>query len=179
MPRPSPPAIGTAPRRARLSLLPTLFDRLQDDEPSRSSESPTAYAHTVDSLRQSVRRDLAFLLNAVNPAGSIDPVTHPDAARSCLNFGIRPLVGRPLDHADWKTIEELIRDAIERFEPRLDKATLAITPLYARRSALQPPASDHLLRFEIRADIRTRPYPLEFLVQSAIDLETCRLGAFA
>lgn len=164
-------------RRGRPPLLPTLFDRLQDDNPSQSSEPPSAYAHSPETLRRSIRRDLAFLLNTLNASDLIDATTHPHAVTSCLNFGIPPLAGRPVDAAGWADIENLIRNAIGQFEPRFDPASLQVKPL-PRRPPSAGRGDGHLLHFEIRVDIRARPYPLEFLVQSAIDLETSRLGDF-
>lgn len=171
-------SIGTPPRRGRQSLLPSLFDRLQDDNPSQPSEPPSAYAHTADTLHQSIRRDLSFLLNTLDASGLIDPATHPHAARSCLNYGVPPLAGQHVQEGQWEQVEILIRDAVERFEPRLDKESITVTPLPSRaQSAGQ--GGGHLLRFEIRAEISAKPYPLAFLVQSAVDLETSRLGEFA
>jgi len=169
-------SIGTPPRKTRLSLLPTLFDRLQDDDPTQTSEPPSTYTHTPETLRESIRRDLSFLFSSLDASGLVNPDTHPHAAWSCLNFGMAPLAGvAQLRSGDWEKVENMIRLALQRFEPRLDPLTLAVAPLPAgQRSGGQ--GGGHLLRFEIRAQINTRPYPLDFQVQSAIDLETRRLG---
>ena len=171
-------SIGTPPRRGRQPLLPTLFDRLQDDNPFQPSAPPSAYAHTADTLRQSIRRDLSFLLNTLNADGLIDPATHPHAASSCLNFGIPPLAGQHVQEGQWQHVEILIREVVKRFEPRLDEGSLTVTPLPSREQSTGQ-GGGHLLRFEIRAQINAKPYPLAFLVQSAVDLETSRLGEFA
>jgi len=171
-------SIGIPSRRGRQSLLPTLFDRLQDDTPSQPSEPPSSYAHSADTLRHSIRRDLSFLLNTLNAAGLINPVTHPHAASSCLNFGIPPLAGQHVQEGQWKHVEILIREAVKRFEPRLDERSITVTPLPSHGQS-KGQCGGHLLRFEIRAQINAKPYPLSFLVQSAVDLETSRLGEFA
>jgi len=159
-------------KRTASPLLPTLFDRLCDDRPAERSELPAAYVLTPDGLRENVRRDLAFLLNTVSHDDSLDAVAHPLAAASVLNFGVPPLIAGPLDMGQWRRIETIVRAAIARFESRIDLQTVEVLPLAEDRGA----PGGFMPRIQIKGRIRSQPYPLEFTVQSAVDLASGRLG---
>ena len=152
-------------------LLPTLFDRLCDDAPRQTSEFPAAYTLTPDGLREILRRDLGFLLNTTHIAQTVDFTAFSVAASSGLNFGVPPLVGGPLDVSRPDRVENFIRDAIRRFEPRLDPETIRVDFLTPDPKANR----GHAPLFELRAHIRAQPYPVEFTVQSAVDFESGRI----
>ncbi|WP_253278229.1 type VI secretion system baseplate subunit TssE [Variovorax paradoxus] len=153
-------------------LLPTLFDRLRDEAPSRESELPAEYAVTPAQMRNIVQRDLAYLLNTTNAEDLIDRARHADAASSTINFGVPPLAGSYLSERKWADIERIIRRAIQDFEPRLMPETVTVVPLMKEGGAA---GEYNVLMFEIRALIHLSPYPLAFTVQSAVDLETNRM----
>jgi len=73
------------------------------------------------------------------------------------------------DH-NWMRMEAAIRTAIVRFEPRLVPESLMITPLGANEGS-----RFNVLTFELRGLVNLSPYPLEFRVQSALDLETSKV----
>ncbi|MFJ2990679.1 type VI secretion system baseplate subunit TssE [Collimonas sp. NPDC087041] len=161
-----------APRHPNAHLLPTLFDRLRDDEPLRSSEAPGEYTVTRTQMRQIIQRDLAFLLNTVNMEDLLDRDRHAEAAASTINYGVPPLAGSYLSEHKWADIEQRLRRAIFDFEPRLMQETLQIVPLMKEGAERQY----NVLLFEIRGAIRMDPYPMTFMVQSSVDLETNRMS---
>jgi type VI secretion system protein ImpF len=168
-----PDGTGMArPRRTNLRLLPTLLDRLRDDAPHRQTEAPAEYAVTRAQMRAIVQRDLAFLLNTTNIDEHIDRERYPEAAASTLNFGMPPLAGAFIASRRWAEIEQVIRRVIADFEPRLVPDRLVIAPT-RDETAL---ARANVVSFEVRGLIRMDPYPLEFLVQSALDLETSQVN---
>ena len=168
------PRAADAPRtRVHAHLLPTLFDRLRDEAPSRTSELPSDYTVTPAQMRDIVQRDLAFLLNTTNAEDLIDRERHAEAAASTLNFGVPPLAGSYLSQRKWVDIERIIRRAVQDYEPRLIPETVSVVPLMKEDGAAE---EYHVLLFEIRGQIHLRPYPLEFMVQSAVDLETNRMS---
>ena len=65
----------------------------------------------------------------------------------------------------------MIRKAIRIFEPRLLPQTLVVRPLIKEHTA----AHYNVLTFEISGHILMQPYPLEFIVQSSVDLESNRI----
>jgi type VI secretion system protein ImpF len=151
--------------------MPTLLDRLRDDAPQRLAETPEEYAVTRKQMRDIVQRDLAYLLNTTSIEDQLDRERHPQAAASTVNFGVPPLAGTFLVSRQWNDIERMIRQAITDFEPRLIPDFLVVAPRQAADAA------DHrnVLAFEVRGLIRMDPYPLEFMVQSSLDLETSEI----
>ncbi len=125
-------------------------------------------------LKEIIRRDLSFLLNTISHEGDIDARRYPQAAASVLNYGLPPLAGSFMYEHKWDDISEAIRRAIIRFEPRLNAATLRVTPLLDKTRQ----GSYNTLQFEIRGQILTQPYPTEFLVRSALDMELSRITFF-
>lgn len=168
-----PRTANAQPLRVNAHLLPTLFDRLRDEAPSRTSEQPSDYTVTPAQMRDILQRDLAFLLNTTNAEDLIDRKRHAQAASSTVNFGVPPLAGSYLSERKWADIERIIRRAVLDYEPRLMPQTLSVVPLMKEEGAAQ---GCNVLLFEIRALIDLRPYPLEFTVQSAVDLETNRMS---
>ncbi|MBO9647900.1 MAG: type VI secretion system baseplate subunit TssE [Variovorax sp.] len=158
--------------RANAQLLPTLFDRLRDDAPSRASESPSEYTAAPNQMRDIVQRDLALLLNTTNAEDLIDRARYPEAAASTVNFGVPPLAGSYLAERKWEEIERIIRRAIEDYEPRLLPESVMVLPLMKEGAHEQY----NVLLFEIRAMVNLKPYPLELTVQSSVDLETNRMS---
>jgi type VI secretion system protein ImpF len=163
---------GTAPRRAETFLMPTLLDRLRDDAPHRRHEAPGEYAVTRTQMRDIVQRDLAYLLNTTNIEEQIDLVRYPHVAASTVNYGVPPLAGKFMATRQWTDIETIIKRAIRDFEPRLVPDSLSVLPLPDKDGEVRYNA----LAFEVRGLISMAPYPMEFLVQSSLDLETSQLN---
>lgn len=158
-------------QRGERHYMPTLFDRLFDDAPSEKSEAPEAYTSNRSQMRQIIQRDLAYLLNTTNQSDLIDATKFPHAATSTINYGVPPLAGGYLSEKKWADIELMIRKAIHDFEPRLEPHSLVVTPVLKE----QANAHYNVLTFEISGFIQMQPYPVEFTVQSAVDLETNRI----
>ncbi|GJH18798.1 type VI secretion system baseplate subunit TssE [Caballeronia novacaledonica] len=159
------------PRRADARIMPTLLDRLRDDEPRSTSESPDAFAVSRKQMRSIIQRDLTYLLNTTNIEDRIDSERYPQAAESTVNFGVPPLTGESLASLQWPNIEQALRRVIERFEPRLRSDSLTIRVLDAEKGVTHR----NVLSFEVRGEIQMDPYPLEFMVQSSLDLETSQI----
>jgi type VI secretion system protein ImpF len=157
-----------APLRPYAHLMPTLFDRLRDDNPRRQTEQAGEISVSSKELLQIIQRDLSYLLNTVNASGMFKDGNFPEAGASTLNYGIAPLAGGYLLEKRWRHIEQMIRKAILAFEPRLIPESLNVVSLFKN----DPTHYYNTLQFEIRGLARTDPHPIEFLVQSSVDLET-------
>lgn len=160
----------SGPRQPQTHFLPTLFDRLCDNEPSQSSEVVKAYALDRQQLRQIILRDLMDLLNTTNIDDQIKHIKHEHARRSSINYGVAPLAGTHILEKHWISVEKIIRQAIVNFEPRLSPATLSIRPIIKKDGQLY-----NVLSFEISGIVHIQPYPMDFTVQSNVDLETNRI----
>lgn len=161
----------TTPRRASTYLMPTLLDRLRDDAPQRQTEAPGEYAVTRMQMRKIIQRDLAFLLNATSMDDLIDRERYPQVAASTINFGVLPLAGSFATTHKWNEVQLIIKRAIHAFEPRLIPESVNVVALTDSRDDAQY----NVLAFEIHGMIQMDPYPLEFMVQSSLDLETGQL----
>jgi type VI secretion system protein ImpF len=160
------PALG--PLRPYAHLMPTLFDRLRDDNPRRHTELAEEISVSSKELLQIIQRDLSYLLNTINAGDLFKNDFFPEAGASTLNYGIPPLAGSHLLEKKWRYIEQVIHDAIITFEPRLIPDSLSVVSLFKG----DPAHRFNTLQFEIRGLVRADPHPIEFLVQSSLDLET-------
>jgi type VI secretion system protein ImpF len=151
---------------AKNRLQPALLDRLLDDEPERRVESDGARVMSKNALRQAVLRDLAYLLNAVQPLRAAERL-HPGVEGSVLNFGLPPLSGQLASKLDVGDLERSIRDAILRFEPRILPDTLRVTG----REASSVLDTHNVVEFEIAGHLWAQPVPLEMLLRTQLDLE--------
>ncbi len=147
-------------------LQPSLLDRLTDLEPEAEAESQSSRVIDIRRLRDIIRRDLGWLLNANNQDTVIDAELYPNVINSVLNFGVRDVSG------DFSTSKraELMRDAIKKavaqFEPRIKQGTLDVS-IHTKEEA-----SETLIEFDIHADMWAQPVPLELFLRSQIDLVT-------
>lgn len=157
-----------APRQAHATLLPTLFERLKDDAPLQHSEAPMDFMITAAKMRELIRDSLSELFNTINLGQSFNTVRYSEAAASVINYGIPPIAGGYLSQVRWVDIERMVRKAVLTFEPRIIPETLCILP----PPETQEKFTANTLRFTIQAMIHMDPHPLEFALQSNLDLET-------
>lgn len=173
-------AAATAP------ALPLLLQRLSaPHEPGQSGRADNLPGMTStgvpapDSARQmrhSVLANLDSLLNCTHYAAGQDLTPWPQVAGSVLNFGLPALAGKLLSDLVWHDLEQALRLAISRFEPRIDGDSLHIT-------GLATPAcdADQRLSFDIRGQLHYPGDALPFLFRSKLDLasghvELCDAG---
>ncbi|MCC8395697.1 type VI secretion system baseplate subunit TssE [Paraburkholderia sp. MMS20-SJTR3] len=153
--------------RHRQAYLPSLIDRLLDDAPQRRTEHPNAYAPDAERMHRIIQRDLSLLFNTTSLDDEFDTTRYRAVADSVVNYGIAALCGSYLTNRNWETVEASVRAAIVRFEPRLIADALRIRPVHSEN-----PIRYNQLAIEISGLMHWSPYPLEFRVQSAFDIET-------
>ena len=151
-------------------LQPSLLDRLTDDEPEQSQESRDQRVLSIRRLRESVRRDLAWLFNTTNLSVVQDMSPFPEVENSVLNYGIPELSGLAIASLPTVELERRIRQAILTYEPRILPHTLDIHIITDRQSMTQ-----QALAFEITGDLWAQPIPEQLYLKTEIDLE---LGDF-
>jgi type VI secretion system protein ImpF len=148
-------------------LTPVLLDRLTDHAPHEQREADGAFMLTRALLRESVLRDLRWLLNTTNLEASVDLAPHAGVRESVINFGTGALAGLRMSEIEWSDIERTIREAIQTFETRIVADTLQVKCVENDDSLLH----HNLLVLEIRGQIWAVPYPFEFVFRSEVDLE--------
>ena len=148
-------------------LQPSLLDRLTDDEPDQLQESREKRVLSMSRLRDYVLRDLAWLFNADAPLESDDDMErYPFAARSVINFGIPPLAGLTIRILDLNMLENLLRQSVIDFEPRI----LGI--VCASGQSDRCTVSHNALTFEIEGELWGQPLPQQLYLKTEIDLES-------
>jgi type VI secretion system protein ImpF len=155
---------------ARDRLQPSLLDRLTDLEPHARQESRERRVISARALRDSVQRDIGWLLNASGLAADADTdaANLPHVATSVLNYGLPDLAGRDVAALTAGTLERVIRDALWAFEPRLARESVRVTALDDGKSGAK---TGHVIRFEIEADLWSQPYPERLCLRTELDLE--------
>jgi type VI secretion system protein ImpF len=146
---------------------PSLLDRLCDDEPGELREAPHKRSASVQELRESVVRDLGWLLNSVRLGATQDLAAYPYVARSVLNFGLPDLTGRTLSSIDLPELQAELRQAIVHFEPRLLPSSVAV-----RVENTAAESGHNSLQFTIEAQLLAHPLPLALWLRTEIDLES-------
>lgn len=147
-------------------LQPSLLDRLTDDEPGNLKEAAERRVLTLNQLKASVLRDLAWLFNTTSLFDH-GPAARMPAGNSVLNYGLPALAGHTASSVDVHAIEALLTETIATFEPRIIRSSLRV------RAQLLPGEMDHnALSFEIEGDLWAEPAPLRLLLTTNLDLET-------
>ena len=107
-------------------LQPSLLDRLADDEPYKETESREKRVLSFQKLKQSVLRDLQWLMNSGCLETVQDLSRYPQVKQSVLNFGIPDLTGTTSSNVDSAALERMLRQRIIDFEPRILPRSLKI-----------------------------------------------------
>lgn len=104
-----------------------LFDRLVDRSPKLRHEVRPARTLDRQGLRESVRRELERLLNTRCPFPAHRLADRP---RSVIDYGLPELTGFSANRVeDRDRLAELIRRAVEAFEPRLAGVRVRLEPV--------------------------------------------------
>ncbi len=151
----------------RERLQPSLLDRLTDDEPEKLTEQESRRVLSAEKLRESVRRDLAWLFNTTCLDAVQDLSDFPEVEHSTLNYGLPDLAGCTVSSIRVQNIERGLRRTILEYEPRLVRSSirvaLTVNPNQMNQKALS---------FTIEAELWSQPVPLRLLLRTDLDLET-------
>ena len=148
-------------------LQPSLLDRLTDDEPHQKKESREKRVLSMSKLRQSVVRDISWLLNARSLDTVVDLSSYPEVANSVLNYGIKDLSGASVSGSNIALIERDLKQAIKNFEPRILPQSLNIQVI-----ASDNKMNNQAMQFDIEADLWAQPLPLHLYLHSEMDTLT-------
>ncbi|MGF6721226.1 type VI secretion system protein ImpF [Paraburkholderia sp. GAS41] len=152
---------------SRDRLQPSLLDRLTDFEPEAQQESRERRVLSMRALRQSVQRDLAWLLNA-NGLASVQALSgYPYVATSVLNYGIPDITGKTASGVDPAQLERLIRDVIRTFEPRILRDSVQVSAIQVEETT----GRHNTVSFLIEGDLWAQPYPERLYFRTELDLE--------
>ena len=107
-------------------LIPSLLDRLLDDEPEAMQELPRSRSQRLADLKVSVRRDLEYLLNTRVCLREI-PEDCEEVKTSVLNFGIPDFSGVAMgSQKQQEILRARVEEVIRRFETRFKKVQVEL-----------------------------------------------------
>ncbi len=152
------------------NLQPSLLDRLTDNRPDKQHESRDERTLNFRRLKQSVVRDLEWLLNTGSLSPADDLSDYPAVRHSVLNYGVSGIVGSHVSGVNPELLVKMLRQAVIDFEPRILPATLSI---HIIKSDNGNPMNN--LAFEIDGQLWAHPLPEHLHVRTTMDLE---LGTF-
>jgi type VI secretion system protein ImpF len=104
-----------------------LFDRLVDRDPSLRAEVRPMRTLDRRGLRESVRRELEQLLNTRCPVPAHHLAGRP---RTVIDYGIPDFsTFSARSFADRQRLADILRQAVETYEPRLGRVRVTIEPV--------------------------------------------------
>ena len=146
-------------------FLPCLLERWSHHA---SADTGARRINNWADVRRDVVRNLEWLLNTEQPSAlaSVSPL--PTAVQtSVLCYGIPAYSGKVQSAFKVEDLAWAIRERIIAFAPRIEAATLSVTALDS-----QGGGQFNRMRFTIHGFLRADPLPIEFQVQSEIDMES-------
>lgn len=144
-------------------VTPSLLDRLLDYEPRLSQEPPKSRSTSLHELKQSIRRDLEWLLNTRCHIEMLDDRLE-EAPLSVAFYGLPDFTGVSVKNPnEQRRMTAAIERAIQTFEPRLLDLKVVLEPFNN---------VDRQLRFRIEASIDTEPAPEPIVFDSVLQAGT-------
>lgn len=155
-------------------LVPSLLDRLTDNDPQGKVESREYRLLSIPQLRNSVLRDLGWLFNAIRLDTNGNLEAYPEIKRSVLNYGLPAMSGHCVSGTDMRELERELRQAILNFEPRLIADSVSIKV----QTDLNKLNHHNVVSFKIGAQLWAQPAPIELTLQTDLDLESgqCKIA---
>ena len=150
--------------RSDQPLVPSVLDRLLDDDPGASAEPARNRSQMLRELKLAVRRDIESLLNA-RRRNVVIPPGLPELANSLLTYGIPDFSGTgPATDDQRDAFCRMLETVIRQGEPRLLRVSVEL--------AGDPNETDRTLRFRIDALLRADPSPEPVIFDSTLEPAT-------
>ena len=145
------------------SIRPSLLDRLIDEEPGNRGEAPDRRAQSLKELKDSVRRDLEWLLNSRRPPAE-PALSAKELWGSVYCYGLPDTTGMAMSSAeDRGRMARMVTTAVAAFEPRLLNVTVNMEPAAA---------GNRILHFQIEALPRMEPAPARVFFETKLELSS-------
>ncbi len=142
-------------------LVPSVLDRLLDDEPGNRRETSKSRNQVLRELKQSVSRDLENLLNTRWRCTRWPPDLE-DVEESLANYGIPDFAGVNMGSAESREqLRRTVEQVIRKFEPRFKRVQVTL-----RGNADE---TDRTLRLRIDALLYAEPAPEPVVFDSQLE----------
>ncbi len=150
-----------AKARSDQPLVPSVLDRLLDEDPGTSRDAPRTRFQVLRELKQSVRRDIENLLNTRCRAVPF-PGNLTDLEVSVVNYGLPDFIGANMGAAEMREqFCQVIEKVIRTYEPRFKSVQV--------KQLGNADESDRTLRFRIDALLYADPAPEPVTFDSAVE----------
>lgn len=138
-----------------LSVTPSVLDRLLDFEPKTTTESPKTRSSSLKELKESVKRDLEWLLNTRSYPVEIDENAE-EIKKSVIAYGLPDITTISIKNPnERKRLIKAIESAIKTFEPRFTNLSVFLDHFSDSDKSLN-------FRIEARLDVEPSPEPISF-----------------
>lgn len=139
----------------------SVLDRLLDFEPKSSQESVKSRSKSLAELKQSVRRDLEWLLNTRRYLEEIDENLE-EVNKSLAIYGLPDFTGiSAKSHIELKRLTRSVENALKIFETRFLNVKVMLEPISN---------IDRLLKFRIEAELNIEPSPEPIAFDTVLQL---------
>lgn len=143
------------------ALVPSVLDRLLDDDPQRATEPAKSRNQLLREMKVSVGRDLENLLNTRWRCTHWPPDLE-DLEASLLNYGIPDFSGSNMGSAERREeLRRIVEQVIRKFEPRFK--TVSVKRLESSDD------TDRRLRLRIDALLYADPAPEPVVFDSQLE----------
>jgi len=145
-------------------VVPSILDRLMDDEPEVSREPLPNRFQNLSQLKKAVARDLEALLNTRQEILEEVSPEFIEVSRSLVTYGLPDFSSFSVVNInDRNRIRRALEQAIATFEPRFERVRVTLEP---------PREPDRMLRFRIEAMLRVEPAPEPVTFDAVLRLNT-------
>ncbi len=143
-----------------IRVTPSVLDRLIDYEPRESREAPKSRSASLEDLKQSIRRDLEWLLNTRCHTEGDELLV--EAKRSVAFYGLPDIIGvNAKNHAEQQRLIKAMDGAIRYFEPRFLNLKVTMEPVNN---------VDRQLKFRIEASLDVEPAPEPIVFDTVLQM---------
>ena len=148
-------------------ITPSVLDRLLDYEPEASKEALKSRVKSLKEFKQSIKRDLEWLLNTRSYPGNVDEKLE-EVRKSMAVFGLPDFTGVSASSlSEQQRLTKLMEPAIENFEPRFIDVRVTLEPVSS---------VDKSLKFHIEANLNIEPSPEPIAFDTVLEIGS---GEFA
>jgi len=142
-------------RESEIRITPSIIDQLVDLDPRSSTDAHKSRSLSVSELKQSVKRDMEWLLNSRRVAHRIDAGLE-EVNKSVFAYGIPDITATGArDLNEQNELRSSIETAIRNFEPRLIGLKVEFEQVENAHKQLR-------FRIEASLDIEPAPEPIVF-----------------
>jgi type VI secretion system protein ImpF len=152
------------PKSTYESIVPSILDRLMDDEPEVSREPLPNRFQNLSQLKKAVARDLEALLNTRQEILEEVSPEFIEVSRSLVTYGLPDFSSSSvLNTNDRNRIRRALEQAVATFEPRFERVRVHLEA---------PRDQDRTIRFRIEALLRVEPAPEPVTFDAVLRLNT-------